>query len=352
MKFRDYHLLSFLAEYEKKGGALDLCFSEYLRSHKAIGSNDRKAMGEALFTLIRYRSLFEALSPTWEGRLRLYQEHPIEDLTAHPRLTPWERFGIPKDLYDLHPDPTPFLGQAPIVIRANSLKTSREALAQILPFPTRPTEHSPWGLELLKREPLFSLPAFSQGLFEMQDEGSQMIAAFLKASPGQEILDYCAGSGGKALAIGALMQNRGQIFLHDIRKNALLEARKRFKRAGLQNGQFHHATLPSKRFDAVLADVPCTGTGTYRRNPDMKWRFSKPMLERLIEQQREIASQSIAYLKPGGRFLYATCSLLEQENQNQVQWLLDTQPLELEATLSTYSLGRMDALFGARFVRK
>ena len=155
------------------------------------------------------------------------------------------------------------------------------------------------------------------------------------------------------------MAGKGQIYLHDIRPQALVQAKQRLKRAGVQNVQFlapGHSKLPQlkKKMDWVLADVPCSGTGTLRRNPDQKWKIDAPMIERLIERQREIFEGAFAYVKPGGRLIYATCSLLAEENKLQVDYFLENDRAALEKEpLSLFpEEGGMDGFFAAVFRKK
>ncbi|MFA5250259.1 MAG: RsmB/NOP family class I SAM-dependent RNA methyltransferase, partial [Parachlamydiales bacterium] len=183
---------------------------------------------------------------------------------------------------------------------------------------------------LEKRSNLFALPAFKAGLFEMQDENSQLIALALKAEAGDLVLDFCAGSGGKTLAFAHQLKGTGQIFLHDIRPRALLEAKKRLRRAGIQNAQIAPdlKNLKKNFFSRLLLDVPCSGSGTIRRNPDMKWKFSPEALEELVQKQREIFQEALPFLKTGGHLLYATCSLFQKENEQQTAYFLQKYPLE------------------------
>jgi 16S rRNA C967 or C1407 C5-methylase (RsmB/RsmF family) len=173
-------------------------------------------------------------------------------------------------------------------------------------------------------------------------------------------MDYCAGAGGKTLAFAPHMQNSGQVFLHDVRKHALLECRKRLKRAGIQNAQQiasdDTARLKKlkKKMDWVLVDAPCSGTGTLRRNPDMKWKFETQMLQRLIGQQRMIFEKALSFLKPGGRIVYGTCSILKEENQEQTDHILRTYPLEIEGEIlkTVPRVGEMDGFYGVVFKYK
>jgi 16S rRNA C967 or C1407 C5-methylase (RsmB/RsmF family) len=162
-----------------------------------------------------------------------------------------------------------------------------------------------------------------------------MIADLVEAKSGQRGLDYCSGSGGKTLAIAPKMGGKGELYLHDIRAYSLKEAVLRLRRAGIQNAQIlppDHATLkklPGK-MDWVLIDAPCSGTGTLRRNPDMKWKIDKAMIDRLVEEQRTIVKDALKYVKPEGRLVYATCSILPEENEAQVEFFISQLGLKLE----------------------
>ncbi len=202
----------------------------------------------------------------------------------------------------------------------------------------------------------FSLDEFKKGYFEVQDEGSQILAELVQTKPGDQFMDYCAGSGGKSLSVAAEMKNRGQIYLHDIRKRALQEAKKRLRRAGVENAQVINSGSPKlsklkKKIDWVLVDAPCSGTGTLRRNPDMKWKFASEMPGRLAAEQRVIFEQGLSFVKPGGHIVYATCSLLREENQNQLDHFLKTYDLKLvdEPFQSLPHEGGMDGFYGVVF---
>ena len=223
-------------------------------------------------------------------------------------------------------------------------------------YEVSPCRQAQFGIVFHKKINFFGLPEFKEGLFEVQDEGSQLIADLVKAEPGQLVMDYCSGSGGKTLAFAPKMNNTGQIFLHDIRPRALEDCRKRLRRAGIQNAQVVLADDPKlkklkKRMDWVLVDAPCTGTGTMRRNPDMKWNFTQEMLTRLTGQQRTIFERGLSYLKPGGRIVYATCSILNEENQEQADHFLKTYNLTMEGEpfQSLPAEKGMDGFFGVVF---
>lgn len=225
------------------------------------------------------------------------------------------------------------LAEASTDLRANTLKATRdEAIAalKVEGIAARPTALSPLGLRVEGRPPLATLKCFKDGLIEVQDEGSQLVALLVDARPGQRVVDFCAGAGGKTLAIAAQMQNKGKIFACDVLQGRVDRAAVRFTRAGVFNVE--RKGLSSERdpwvkrhagtFDRVLVDAPCTGTGTWRRNPDAKWKLSPQDLAELTELQRRILDSASRLVKPGGRLIYATCSLLAEENEAQIEAFL------------------------------
>jgi len=347
--FCDVHTIAFFKSWSSSSKPLDLSLSDYFRAHRSLGATDRRQVGEAVYTLVRWKSLFDCLDPSYSTskRLSLYRQKPIESWTADPHLPEAARAGLSPFLFEkLISSYGPSQGRqialalnspAPITVRVNLLKTSREELLRKWEstFAVKASSKTPTALIFSKREPLFALPEFKEGLFEVQDEGSQHVAACIEAKSGDRVLDYCSGSGGKSLAIAPNMGGKGELYLHDIRASSLMEAKRRLKRAGIQNAQIlenEHPTLQKLRgkMDWVLADVPCTGTGTLRRNPDMKWKIDAPMLERLIEEQRSIFSKALLYCKPTGKIVYATCSILPEENQRQVEYFLKSFPVALD----------------------
>jgi 16S rRNA (cytosine967-C5)-methyltransferase len=250
---------------------------------------------------------------------------------------------------------------APTTVRANPIKITREALMDRWKtrFKITPCSHSELGIVFLEKTNFFSLTEFQEGLFEVQDEGSQLLSKLMQVQPGQQVMDYCAGSGGKTLAFANQMQGKGQIFVHDIRTHALMEARKRLRRAGIQNAQTIEAESPNlkkikKKMDWILVDAPCSGTGTMRRNPDMKWKFTEEMLVRLVGQQRVIFEKALSFLKPGGHIVYATCSMLKDENQDQIAHFLKTYPIDIvgEPFQSLPTEGGMDGFYGVVMTTK
>lgn len=224
-------------------------------------------------------------------------------------------------------------GEATTDLRVNTLKASREEALKILSkegISAEKTELSPWGIRLKQRTPVFQMQAFRDGWFEVQDEGSQLIALASTAKPGEKIIDFCAGAGGKTLALAAMMENRGRLLAWDVSEPRLEQMVTRLRRAGVHNVQ--RRVLQSERdaflkrhinsADCVVIDAPCSGSGTWRRSPDLKWRWDEAALQSLLETQRSILQSAVRLVKQGGRLIYATCSVLREENQGQVDWVL------------------------------
>jgi 16S rRNA C967 or C1407 C5-methylase (RsmB/RsmF family) len=365
--FVDTHVLAFLKNWEGSSKPLDLSLSDYFRAHKALGANDRREMGETIYTLVRWKGLFDFLDPSGLKHLFLLRKHSVNEWLEKENVPEHIRCGLTPFLFDRFTkayglEKARELGvrlnmQAPVALRVNLRKISRDEFLKKLPFPGRPATHSAAGVLLPKREPLFALPEFKEGLFEVQDIGSQIVADKVDAKPKERVLDYCSGSGGKTLAIAARMGGTGELYLHDVRAHSLMEAKKRLKRAGVQNAQVlehGHPTLKKLfgKMDWVLVDVPCTGTGTLRRNPDQKEKINAQMLEELVAKQRMIVAEATRYLKPTGRLVYATCSILPEENQAQVEFFLNTLPLALENfSISLLPEADHDGFFVAVFTK-
>ncbi|HWA43213.1 MAG TPA: RsmB/NOP family class I SAM-dependent RNA methyltransferase [Hypericibacter adhaerens] len=262
----------------------------------------------------------------------------------HPEQPDWVRFEYPEWLDAplraalgdrFESEMRALMEEAATDIRVNALKADRTAAIRALKaekVEARPTSLSPWGLRVEGRPPLASLEVFKSGAIEVQDEGSQLVALLTDARPGQRVVDFCAGAGGKTLALAAQMQNKGHIVACDVLEGRILRASTRLRRAGVHNVE--RRALSTERdpwvkrhaaaFDRVLVDAPCSGSGTWRRNPDQKWRLAPGDLEELLALQESILKSAARLVKQGGRLVYATCALLPAENEGQIRRFLET----------------------------
>ncbi|MFG1465111.1 RsmB/NOP family class I SAM-dependent RNA methyltransferase [Xanthobacter sp. DSM 24535] len=229
--------------------------------------------------------------------------------------------------------------RAPLDLRVNTLKSTPEAtLAELSHLSPQPGQWSPLALRIIldaegKAPPLTSEGAFVKGDVEVQDEGSQIAAILASPLPGSQVLDLCAGAGGKTLEFAALMDNKGQLYAHDADIRRLKPIHERLARAGVRNVQIRAPRGDADvladlvgQMDLVLVDAPCTGTGTWRRNPDAKWRMRPGALAERIAEQAKILEAATRYVKSGGRLAYVTCSLLDVENGAQIRALMEKHP--------------------------
>ncbi|MFG1270303.1 RsmB/NOP family class I SAM-dependent RNA methyltransferase [Xanthobacter sp. DSM 14520] len=225
----------------------------------------------------------------------------------------------------------------PLDLRVNPVKSTREAMLRALRdlgLKAEPSRLAPFGIRVKERPSLASLPMLKSGEVEIQDEGSQVVAMLVDARPGERVVDFCAGAGGKTLAIAAQMANKGHVIACDVSDGRLKRAAERFRRAGLHNIETRPLASETDRwvkrhkggFDRVLVDAPCSGTGTWRRNPDARWRQQEAGLDHLLPLQARILASAARLVKPGGRLVYATCSMLPEENEAQVAAFLAAYP--------------------------
>ena len=226
----------------------------------------------------------------------------------------------------------------PLDLRVNPVKSTREAVLRELKdlgLPAEASRLAPYGIRVSERLSLASLPGLKSGEIEIQDEGSQLVAMLVDARPGDRVADFCAGAGGKTLAIAAQMNNKGRVVACDINPARLKRCAERLRGAGLHNAETRLLSSEADRwvkrhkggFDRVLVDAPCSGTGTWRRNPDARWRAPEEKgLDNLVALQARILTSAARLVKPGGRLVYATCSLLSEENEEQVAAFLAAHP--------------------------
>ena len=366
-KFRWHHLIDILCLTDSGTLPLDAVLRFYFREHKAVGSKDRAEICDTIYGMIRWKGLLDYLchgEVSWEKRAEIYLEIDPEAFLSKEEIPLHVRLSFPKWVLDklivAHGEERAIKfclesnRRAPTTVRVNGIKTTRDELFEKWEstYEIRKTEHSPFGIHFEKRINFFGLPEFKAGLFEVQDEGSQIVASHVKAKGGDHVLDYCAGSGGKTLAIAPQMGGKGQVYLYDIRPAMLIQAKKRLKRAGIENAQLLDKKKLKKRgllgrMDWILLDVPCSGSGTLRRNPDMKWRWDEQVLPRLIEEQRKIFDETLKFLHPKGKIVYATCSVFPEENENQIAYFAKEYGMKQVGStfLSFPRDGEMDGFF-------
>lgn len=340
----------------------DKVIEKVLKQNPKWGSRDRRFIAETTYNIVRWHRLLTELAggdghwqvfaawmklqgtplpawpefaamkfENWDERLRKAQSIRkiresipdwMDSLGEKELGTTWD-----KELHALNEE-------ASVVLRANTLRTSRKALQKILDeegVDTATLQDNPDALELGQRQNVFRLDSFKEGLFEVQDAGSQMIAPFLQVEPGMRVVDACAGAGGKTLHLAALMQNKGRILAMDSEQWKLDELKKRARRSGAANIETRAIDSSKvikrleKSADRLLLDVPCSGLGVLKRNPDAKWKLSLEFVDRIRNVQQTIITDYSKMLKPGGMMVYSTCSLLPSENEQQVKTFLSSE---------------------------
>ena len=345
-------------------------------SHRFAGAGDRAAIGNIVYDALRRRSsaawlldadtararAFGALVLEWGMDARSIVEALVGDRFAPEPLSDEEVSSLsnrrledaPASIRADCPDWCAPLAESafgddwveevaalatrpPLDLRANTLLSTRDkVISELTGTGAVPCALAPDGIRIPPiagsgRHPNVQVePAFMKGWFEVQDEGSQLAAALAAAQPGSQVLDYCAGAGGKTLALSAAMANSGQVFAHDSEKQRLAPIFDRLRRAGARNVQVvtgaHGLGELEGGMDLVLVDAPCTGSGTWRRRPDAKWRLSDRQLGVRMSEQSSILANAARFVKPGGRLVYVTCSFFREENQQQVEAFLSANP--------------------------
>lgn len=393
-----------LEQIQKLSLPMDSVVGDYMRSRRYIGSKDRAAVVERVYEIVRFHARLgwwldkievrdtprnriiahllltqgadeKRLKDLFDGSkyapeaLTAAEEHMAQVLTGkslnHPDMPDAVRCECPPDYEDklrayfgddFAVEMEAMIPAAHLDLRTNIFLVTREQAMDSLrknDIETEETPYSPWGLRCQEKIYLAKTKAFVKGLVEIQDEGSQLIAHQCGAQPGMQVLDYCAGGGGKTLALAAAMQRKGRIVAMDTDEKRLNKGRDRYKKAGVadiievrplsENRHKKWLRRQENKFDVVLCDVPCSGTGTWRRNPDMRWNNYGPALAELLEIQAEILEKVAHCVKPGGRLVYATCSLLPEENEKQIEALLKTHP--------EFSVKPVDPALGDGFMR-
>ena len=335
----------------------DAIVSRFFRDHRGLGPRERATLAETVYTVLRKKLLFDHFAPSGSGpkerRLAILGFYGPGDF-LRSALTEQEVNWLdqcekikPEDLMERHRHNLPewlvqplknqlgdefwplvesFNKGAGLDLRVNTFKAKRADVQKelaALGIKAVPTPYSPWGLRIAGKPALNKMEAFKRGDFEVQDEGSQLLAMLLDAKRGEMVVDFCAGAGGKTLAIGATMRSTGRLYAFDTSAGRLDAFKSRLARSGLSN--VHPAAIAHERddrvkrlsgkIDRVLVDAPCTGMGTLRRNPDLKWRQNQQAVDEMTVKQTAILQSAARLVKSGGRLVYATCSVLPQENE-------------------------------------
>ncbi|CAN5307407.1 RsmB/NOP family class I SAM-dependent RNA methyltransferase [soil metagenome] len=353
------HTEEVLREILRFTGPADSTLSRYFREHPKLGSRERGVIAEGVYGLLRNKSVYTNFAESGNGptmrRMTLlgladavgvdslgglsdeeveWINHVMQiDRSLLPQAL---RVNFPPWLYEKlvaqYGEATTLElaealnQQAPLDLRVNSIKTNRDDVIASLasaPILCEPTPFAPLGIRIIKKPSIQNLPLFKNGSIEVQDEGSQLLAQIVGAKRGEMVVDFCAGAGGKTLALGASMRNTGRLYAFDVSEKRLAKLKPRLARSGLSNVHpvqiAHENDAKIKRLagkiDKVLVDSPCSGLGTLRRNPDVKWRQTPQGLAELNVKQTAILAGASRLVKPGGRLVYATCSLLQEENE-------------------------------------
>ena len=372
--------------------------SAFFRQNRGLGPRERHALAETTYTVLRQRLLFQHLAQTgsgplerrlaalaWQGSdtflrgaLAPHEQAWLAEVSTIDRaslpdklrhnLPDWLAGALREQLGDDFWPLVNSLGEpAPLDLRVNTVKAKRDDVRELLAaagMHAQDTPFSPWGLRLQGKPAVNKLDLFTQGAIEVQDEGSQLLALLLEAKRGEMVVDFCAGAGGKTLALGASMRSTGRLYAFDTSGHRLEALKPRLARSGLSN--VHPAQIAHERddrikrlsgkIDRVLIDAPCSGLGTLRRNPDLKWRQSPKSVQELQAKQAAILAGAARLLKPGGRLVYATCSLLAAENEViaeafSAEQSADFELLPLQAVLDAARVARAAELVSGPYLR-
>jgi len=377
----------------------DSVVSSFFRQHRGLGPRERHTLAETAYTVLRQRLLLQHLAQSgggalerrlailgWQGSdtfLRGALGPPEQEWLAQVQAV--DRAALPEKLRHNLPDwlagalqaqlgldefwplVTALEAAAPLDLRVNALKAKRDEVQRALAaagIAAEPTPFSPWGLRVQGKPAINQLDLFTRGDIEVQDEGSQLLALLTDARRGEMVVDFCAGAGGKTLALGAAMRNTGRLYAFDVSGHRLQALKPRLARSGLSNvypAQIAHERDErikrlAGKIDRVLVDAPCSGLGTLRRNPDLKWRQSPRSVAELQVKQQAILAGAARLLKPGGRLVYATCSLLQAENEEVVAGFNEAQgrdfaPLPVPAILQELKVERAAEAATGDFLR-
>lgn len=357
-----------LAIFNEKEYA-DKVVARALKLDKRWGSNDRKFVAETIYDIVRWKRLYAEIAEAKEPFTRDYvwrlfaiwavlrghtlpdwkyfEQTPVRRIkgkfdelsknrSIRESIPDWMDEICSKELGDViwEKEIKAQNEQARVILRVNTLKTTPQKLQELLntlDIETETLKEYPDALILKERANVFMTDAFKNGLFEVQDASSQLVARFLDIQPGMRVVDACAGAGGKTLHIASLLENKGQIIAMDLYESKLKQLKLRAKRNGVHNIDCRviESTKTIKKLhekaDRVLIDAPCSGLGVLKRNPDSKWKLQPEFIENIKKTQQEVLENYSKIVKPGGKLVYATCSILPSENQEQVEKFLTTE---------------------------
>jgi 16S rRNA (cytosine967-C5)-methyltransferase len=369
----------------------DKVIEKTLKSNPRWGARDRRFIAETTYDIVRWKRLYQAI--TQSGDSDFWKWMAVWIVERDFELADWKEFSTvnrkdiknrlvaeyPRPVKQSIPDWLDELGetqlgerwtteltalneQAEVVLRTNTLKTNRDELAEMLVgegVETDNLKNFPEALVLQKRQNIFQSQYFKEGLFEVMDAGSQAIAPFLNVKPGDRVIDACAGAGGKTLHLAALMKNKGKIVAMDTEQWKLDEMSKRARRAEAFNieARLIDSGKVIKRLensaDCLLLDVPCSGLGVLRRNPDAKWKLSMKFIQNVNDLQKNILQDYCTMVKAGGKLVYSTCSILPMENENVVKDFLEKNPnYTLEEENRIWPSEGFDGFYMARLLKK
>ncbi len=326
-----------IASTREGGPAADTLIARYFKERRYAGSRDRRAVRDHVYDAIRRagerpetgRAAMIGLAQDQRDLAALFDGSPHAPLPIEPGEAGAEAGTVPAWLQPLLAAPVEqdaLLGRAPVDLRVNRLKAAPADVAPLLPD-AAPIPGLPDALRLPEGWPIEQQPVWTDGLVEVQDAGSQWIAAACDAQPGMTVVDLCAGAGGKTLALAAAMAGQGRLIAADTIRTRLARLEPRAQRAGAtfietllldQSHEVRGLSALQAQADLVLVDAPCSGTGTWRRNPEARWRLTPARLDRLIGEQARILDFAAPLVKPGGVLLYATCALVDREGRDQV----------------------------------
>lgn len=318
-----------LDKITQKSTSANEIINRYTESHRYIAADDRKELLNLIWSALRRYAALTYLYPQadWSERLAKLADG-MTDVSEAPDWVKWE---APEWIISHVPQPDVELpaqnATAPICLRSyGRVDEVLEALRQE-GLVVRKADQSPFGIILEKHAQLMQTKPYKKGLVEVQDEGAQLVSMEIGVKPKDDVFDFCAGAGGKSLIMAQLMQNKGFILAYDASPKRLTELIKRARRSNISIIKtVPRLPEPFKKFDHVVVDAPCSGTGTWRRNPDMKWKLTPHQLEQLVKKQADILNAAEQYVKPGHYLTYITCSITTDENENQVETFLKTHP--------------------------